>query len=79
MLRRGNFQKLSIAAGFFGMLTFSRLPKLYHPIFEANSFARASRDRFVICVEATDLRFDASALRNIFQQLGAERIEEVRA
>ena len=70
---------ITIAAGFFGMLAFSRLPKLYHPIFEANSFARASRDRFVICVEATDLRFDASALRNIFQQLGAERIEEVRA
>jgi Protein of unknown function (DUF3341) len=70
---------ITIAVGFFGMLAFSRLPKLYHPIFESNSFARASRDRFVICVEATDLRFDASALRSIFQQLGAERIEEVRA
>ena len=70
---------ITIAAGFFGMLALSGLPKLYHPIFEANAFARASRDRFVICVEATDLRFDASALRNIFQQLGAERIEEVRA
>jgi Protein of unknown function (DUF3341) len=70
---------ITIAVGFFGMLAFSGLPKLYRPIFESNSFARASRDRFVICVEATDLRFDASALHSIFQQLGAERIEEVRA
>lgn len=69
---------VTIAAGFFGMLAFSRLPKLYHPIFEAASFARASRDRFIICVEATDLRFDAATLRNVFEQLGAERIEEVR-
>ena len=69
----------SVAAGFFGMLALSRLPRLYHPIFEATSFARASRDRFVICVEATDLRFDAATLRNLFEQLGAERIEEVHA
>jgi hypothetical protein len=70
---------VTIAAGFFGMLALSGLPKLYHPIFESSSFARASRDRFVICVEATDLRFDAGAVRNLFEQLGAEQIEEVRA
>ena len=70
---------VTVAAGFFGMLALSRLPKLYHPIFESHSFARASRDRFIICVEATDLRFDAAALRHAFEQLGAERIEEVRA
>jgi Protein of unknown function (DUF3341) len=69
----------TVAAGFFGMLALSRLPKLYHPIFESISFARASRDRFVICVEAKDPRFDASAVRRAFEELGAERIEEVRA
>ena len=70
---------VAIAAGFFGMLALSRLPKLYHPIFESTSFSRASRDRFIICVEATDIHFDPAALRNVFEQLGAERIEEVRA
>ena len=68
----------AVTAGFFGMLAASRLPKLYHPIFEAGAFARASRDRFVICVESTDPRFDANSIRALFQQLGAERIEEVR-
>jgi len=69
----------AIAAGFFGMLAISRLPKLYHPIFEASAFDRASRDRFVICIEASDPSFDASVVRRECEQLGAEQIEEVRA
>jgi hypothetical protein len=69
----------AVAAGLFGLLAASRLPKLYHPLFEARSFARASRDRFLICVEATDPRFDAATIGELFAELGAERIEEVRA
>ena len=69
----------SVAAGFFGLLAKSRLPKLYHPVFEADAFERASRDRFVICVEASDPAFDPASVRSAFEQLGAETIEEVRA
>lgn len=69
----------SVAAGFLGMLAVSRLPMLYHPIFEAKAFERASRDRFVICIEAADPSFDVASIRALFEQLGAERIEEVRA
>jgi len=70
---------VTVAVGFAGMLAASRLPKLYHPIFEADAFQRASRDRFVICIESTDPRFDADSVRGEFERLGAERIEEVRA
>jgi hypothetical protein len=70
---------IAITAGFFGLLAASRLPKLYHPIFEARNFDRASRDRFLICIEATDPRFDAASIRTAFAQLGAERIEEVNS
>lgn len=69
----------SVTAGFLGMLAASGLPKLYHPIFEALTFERASRDRFVICIEATDPRFNADSIHALFEELGAERIEEVRA
>jgi len=69
----------AIAAGFFAMLAASRLPKLYHPVFEAAAFPRATRDRFLICIEASDPSFDASAVRREFEQLGAEQIEEVHA
>jgi len=70
---------VTVAVGFVGMLAASRLPKLYHPIFEADAFERASLDRFVICVESTDPHFDADSIRREFALLGAERIEEVRA
>ena len=68
----------SVTAGFLGMLAASQLPRLYHPIFEAGAFARASRDRFVVCIEAKDPRFNADSVRALFNELGAERIEEVR-
>jgi hypothetical protein len=69
----------AVTAGFLGMLAASRLPRLYHPIFEASAFERASRDRFIICIEATDPRFDTNSIHALFVELGAERIEEVRA
>ncbi len=70
---------VTIAAGFFGMLAVSQLPRLYHPVFAAKAFERASSDRFVICVEATDPRFEVASIRTLFERLGAERIEEVPA
>ncbi len=70
---------VTITAGFFGMLVKSRLPKLYHPIFESEAFARASIDRFAICVESADPLFDPDFIRAVFARFGAERIEEVRA
>src|SRR6185437_14744381 len=70
---------VTVAAGFLGMLAVSRLPRLYHPVFEAASFPRATRDRFLICIEASDPSFDTPAIRREFELLGAERIEEVHA
>lgn len=69
----------AVAAGLFGLLAASGLPKLYHPLFEGRSFSRASRDRFLICIEATDPRFDVVSVGRVLAELGAERIEEVRA
>src|SRR5207253_2643447 len=67
----------AIAAGFVGFLIAARLPLLYHPVFAAADFARASQDRFLLCVEARDPRFDAAHVRRILEQHGAERIDEV--
>ena len=68
---------VAVAAGMFGLLLASRLPRLYHPVFNASDFPRASRDRFVLCVEARDPGFEAAMVRRILQWHGAESVEEV--
>ncbi len=67
----------AVAAGFFGFLLLCRLPRLYHPVFGAADFDRASQDRFFLCVEAEDPRFNAERLRRILDQHGAVRVTEV--
>jgi hypothetical protein len=69
----------AIAAGFFGLLASCRLPRLYHPIFSAEEFERASVDRFVLCVEAHDPSFEPQRIRRIFERNGAESVAEVSA
>jgi len=70
---------VTVTAGLVGLLLASGLPRLYHPIFKAASFERASCDRFILCVEARDPSFEPGVLRRVFERFGAERIEEVPA
>jgi len=69
----------AMAAGFFGLLAFCRLPRLYHPIFAATEFERASVDRYLLCVEARDPSFEPRRIRRILERHGAERVAEVPA
>jgi Alternative complex III, ActD subunit len=69
----------AIAAGFFVLLAACRLPLLYHPIFAAPAFERASVDRFILCVGAQDPSFEPGHLRRIFERHGAEQVAEVPA
>jgi Protein of unknown function (DUF3341) len=48
-------------AAFFGMIFLNGLPRPHHPVFNEPRFARSSQDRFFLCIEATDPRFDRAA------------------
>jgi hypothetical protein len=61
----------------FGMLLLNGFPQPYHPVFNVKSFATASRDRFFLCVEARDERFDLVKTRALLLKLGASEVSEV--
>jgi hypothetical protein len=61
----------------FGMLGMNGLPMPYHPIFNAPRFAFASRDRFFLCIEARDPRFQVDDVRAFLGGMGAKGVEVV--
>jgi hypothetical protein len=64
-------------AAFFGYLILNGLPRLHHPIFNASDFDLATRNRFFLCVESADPRFDRAATRGFLESLVPLRVSEV--
>ncbi|MGH8713189.1 MAG: DUF3341 domain-containing protein [Casimicrobiaceae bacterium] len=64
-------------AAFFGMLILNGLPRLNHPIFNAPDFDLASRNRFFLCIEARDPRFDRKETQRFLERLEPMKIAEV--
>ena len=64
-------------SGFFGLLAICGLPRYNHPLFNSKAFDRASRDRFFVCIEATDPKFDSAATRAFLNDLHTLSVEEV--
>jgi hypothetical protein len=65
------------AGAVFGMFALNQLPTLYHPLFAAKSFERASDDGFFLSIESWDPQFDADRTGDLLRRLGATRVELV--
>lgn len=68
---------ISAFAAIFGMLALNRLPRPYHPVFNVPEFERASTDKFFLCIDAEDAKFDLTATRMFLESLKPEKISEV--
>lgn len=64
-------------ASLFGMLARNGLPRWHHPLFGNERFLKVSDDRFVICIEAKDPKFDPDRTRAILRDAGASHVELV--
>ena len=74
------FEMMVLGASFgavLGMLGLNGLPQPYHPVFNAPQFERASRDRFFICIEAKDPKYDPEQTRQFLESLSPLSIAEV--
>lgn len=68
---------LSAFGAVFGMFLMNGLPRLYHPVFNAPRFDRATQDAFFLCIEADDPKFDLVETRSFLEGLKALAVSEV--
>lgn len=65
--------------GFFSLMIASGLPRLHHPRFDVEDFARASDDRFFVEVDLAGEADEGERLARLFERHGARRIREREA
>ena len=62
----------------FGMLALNGLPRPHHPLFNVQRFVRhATSDRFFLCIEARDPKFNLSESARFLKGLHAAHVSEV--
>ena len=68
---------IAALSAFLGVLALNGLPMPYHPVFNVDRFELASRNRFFLCIESADPKFDADATRRFLESVGSQGVYEV--
>lgn len=68
---------LSAFTALIGMLALNALPRWNHPLMKKERFLSVSDDKFFVCIEAADGKFDPDRTRKLLEDAGATSIELV--
>jgi hypothetical protein len=68
---------LSAVSAVGGLFALCGWPQWYNPLFRVPRFRRATIDRYFICIETRDPKFNRKKIETLFQETGASAIEEV--
>jgi hypothetical protein len=68
---------IASVSAFVAVFVLNKLPHLHHPVFNVPEFERASIDRFFLCIEADDPKFERQGTWKFLESLGGHHISEV--
>ena len=60
-----------------GMLWLNGLPQPFHPLFNSPRFALATRNRFFLCIEAKDPKFNREGAMKFMEELNSKGVSTV--
>lgn len=75
------FELSILSAGIVSVLALlglNKLPRLHHPLFNSEQFAKASNDSFFISIEATDTKFKESDTKKFLESIGSMGVEVIK-
>jgi hypothetical protein len=67
----------AVLAAVAGVFILNGLPEPYHPVFNVERFAFASRNRYFLCIEARDPKFDRDRAHQLLLELHAVEATDV--
>jgi Alternative complex III, ActD subunit len=67
----------AVLAAVAGVFILNGLPEPYHPVFNVKNFAYASRDRYFLCIEASDPKFDRERAHLLLLSVKATEVTDV--
>jgi hypothetical protein len=68
---------IASVSAFVSVFVLSRLPRPNHPVYNVPEFRRASVDRFFLCIEVQDSKFDRQGTAKFFEAQKPLKIMEV--
>jgi Protein of unknown function (DUF3341) len=70
---------LSAITSLICVIAMNGLPEPYHPVFNVPEFARASVDRFFLCIESSDPNFRTDETLQFLRDIGGNEVSVVPA